>query len=271
MKKESAFSGYMRIYSMIFVLVFLSILFVGIYAKQRVVEDSADKVIADLNGAFFLSEENVVPLNDFSGNLSFEEFFDEINNTLTRIFYWRFRGYLWSLDIKFNSDAYLDYSKRSRNLLHSDLVDDSRDDELIKDISYSLTRGIESQGLSKSFTPYLAISFVQAIPYSSDNVSTGYDEYPRYPFETLYYNGGDCEDMSILAAAILKEMGYGVVLILFEGEHMGVGIKCDDTTYGYRYNYYGQDFCYLETTGKGWDIGKVPDEFVKKKAIIIPV
>jgi len=64
-------------------------------------------------------------------------------------------------------------------------------------------------------------SFVQQLPYTSDRVTTPYDEYPRFPLETLYEKGGDCEDTAILAATILKEMGYDVGNLpsQYEDEH----------------------------------------------------
>jgi hypothetical protein len=53
------------------------------------------------------------------------------------------------------------------------------------------------------------------LEYTSDLVTEGYDEYPRYPIETLVDKGGDCEDTAILAASIIRGMGYGVVLLVF--------------------------------------------------------
>ena len=36
------------------------------------------------------------------------------------------------------------------------------------------------------------LSFVQALPYTLDDVTTGYDEFRRYAIETLVEGGGDC-------------------------------------------------------------------------------
>ena len=51
------------------------------------------------------------------------------------------------------------------------------------------------------------LSFVQSLPYTLDDVTTGYDEFRRYAVETLIEGGGDCEDTTILVAAILRGLG----------------------------------------------------------------
>ena len=68
------------------------------------------------------------------------------------------------------------------------------------------------------------VSFAQNLPYTADDVTTGFDEYPRFPYETLYDNGGDCEDTSILVSAMLRELRYGVALLHFPG-HMAVRLR----------------------------------------------
>ena len=67
------------------------------------------------------------------------------------------------------------------------------------------------------------LAFVQSLPYTSDSVTTGHDEYPRFPIETLVDDGGDCEDTSILFATLTLIMGYGTVYIN-PPDHYAVGI-----------------------------------------------
>ncbi|WP_318785287.1 hypothetical protein [Methanimicrococcus hacksteinii] len=104
------------------------------------------------------------------------------------------------------------------------------------------------------------ISFVQAMPYTSDDVTTGYDEYPRYPIETLVDGGGDCEDSAILAAALLLEMGYGVVLLELPG-HMALGVAGSENISGTYYEYEGSRYYYVETTASGYKFGEIPAEY----------
>ncbi|RJX16706.1 MAG: hypothetical protein C4575_14835 [Desulforudis sp.] len=108
--------------------------------------------------------------------------------------------------------------------------------------------------------------------YVTDDLSKGFDQYARYPLETLVDQKGDCEDTSILLASILKEMNYGVVLILLPGDpgHMAVGVKGENLP-GVYYEYQGTRYYYVETTGTGWSIGQIPKEYRNRKAQILPL
>lgn len=112
-----------------------------------------------------------------------------------------------------------------------------------------------------------AAAFVQeAIPYVSEE-----GEYPRYPVETLV-DGGDCEDKSILLAAILRAMGYRTALLVFDGNpgHMAVGVECLDC-WGSYYQKDGVKYFYLETTKPGWPLGEIPPEYQGKGALVYVV
>ena len=67
------------------------------------------------------------------------------------------------------------------------------------------------------------LAFVQAIPYTYDK-TTGYDEFYKYATETLAEGQGDCEDTSILFAAILSGLGFESALLNLP-EHLAVGVK----------------------------------------------
>lgn len=194
----------------------------------------------------------------------------ESTNNFQRKFSWNFNGNEWYITMNFDEGIYNAYKSRSRSRNFDLFASDPYDDKLIESISDTLKKVGKDNGLTDSEIPYLAISFVQSLPYTSDKVTAGFDEYPRFPYETLYDDGGDCEDTSILSAAILQEMGYGVVLIELP-EHMAVGVKCNSDVSGYSYNFEGQRYCYLETTGENWPIGQLPDEYKTSKAKIITV
>lgn len=110
------------------------------------------------------------------------------------------------------------------------------------------------------------IDFVQSLPYVPDDVSKGYDDYSKFILETITEAGGDCEDTSILLASILEAepFGYDMVLLAPEG-HMAVGIKGSDDLPGYYWEYDGNKYYYIETTGTGWGIGDVPEEYDRAK------
>ncbi|MCK4883349.1 MAG: hypothetical protein KAS30_00630, partial [Candidatus Diapherotrites archaeon] len=74
----------------------------------------------------------------------------------------------------------------------------------------------------------------------------------------------------ILGSAMLHELDYAVALLRFPN-HMAVGIKCDHLTGQAYYSHKEVDYCYLETTGKNWAVGKVPLEHQNKNPIVIPI
>lgn len=115
------------------------------------------------------------------------------------------------------------------------------------------------------------VAFVQSVEYTSDidPVTKKITEYPKYPIETLADGKGDCEDTAILTAALLREMGYDVVVVLPTG-HAAVAVACD-TCNGYYFPFNGKRYYYLETTGSGYSLGTMDKEYQKSKAKIIPM
>ena len=76
------------------------------------------------------------------------------------------------------------------------------------------------QGMDRTEFARLILSFVQNIPYVTDEESTGHREYWKYPLETLWDGGGDCEDSAILCDTLLMMAGYDVAFILFQDHAM---------------------------------------------------
>ncbi|MGD9099163.1 MAG: hypothetical protein PVF45_01700 [Anaerolineae bacterium] len=102
----------------------------------------------------------------------------------------------------------------------------------------------------------------QCITYDSDQRSALSSEWPRYPLETLVEGVGDCEDAVILAASLLKRLGYDVALLYYPG-HCALGVAgaedlpgdyVEDAQTGVRY-FFG------ETTSEGWSLGQVPEKY----------
>ena len=153
------------------------------------------------------------------------------------------------------------------------LATDPGDDQLIDLIVGNLNEAATADGLGDQERAELALNFVQSLTYIGDNVTTSFDEYPRYPVETLFDREGDCEDTSILLAAILEEMGYDVALLLFEEfDHIGLGISFppDYEMYGNSWIYEGKRYWYLDTSGHH-SIGWCPEPYDKTSAYVYPV
>lgn len=101
--------------------------------------------------------------------------------------------------------------------------------------------------------------FVQGLSYKLDSLSNDSFEYPRYPIETLYNDGGDCEDKAILTASLLENLGYDVSLFRLPN-HMAVGVNLTKQE-NPGYQYYVDDYFFLETTNEGNKCGSIPRDY----------
>jgi len=184
---------------------------------------------------------------------------------------WRYNGLIWTHSENVPSELYQYYQSRDHsNREYVDYALSDYDREYLRNLVASFEEVGEKKGYSDNDNVLNVVTFVQSLPYTSDIVSTGADEYPRYPVETLVDGGGDCEDSAILTAALLHEMGYGVVLLKYSN-HMAVGVKGDDTLSGSYIPYEGSNYYYIETTANGWGVGEIPEEYRFLTAEVIPL
>ena len=113
------------------------------------------------------------------------------------------------------------------------------------------------------------VDFVQSMLYEYDIEYIGLDEYPKFPIETIVDQRGDCEDTSYLLAALYKALGVDAVLVLLPG-HMATAVPCEDCS-GVYYMHKGKRYYYIETTGQGWNIGTIPEQFRNLKASLVEI
>lgn len=155
-------------------------------------------------------------------------------------------------------------------------------DRLDKPIIDSIISSFESYGQERGYTERQNIehmmSFVQNLEYTTDKRGVGFNEYPKYPLETLVEQEGDCEDTAILMANLLRHYGYGTKLIYASGDmtddgaggHMAVGIKGNESVKGTYYtDNNGDRYYFIETTSPGTGIGEAPSWM--NEAILQPV
>lgn len=164
------------------------------------------------------------------------------------------------------------------------IATDLGDDAVIDSAARQFEAAALAGNLDSGEVVELVLKFAQSLTYATDNVSTSFDQYPRYPLETLFEQTGDCEDTSLLAAAILTGMGYDTAFILFEEfDHMGLGIhfppEPEIKMYGNSWIYGDSDnvvaagerrYWYLDTSGKR-PMGWAPPEYGQTPAYIYPV
>jgi transglutaminase-like putative cysteine protease len=176
---------------------------------------------------------------------------------------WNYGNQPWCFRASYDAFLAASYRDRFHGATDRDFrgyVNDVGDDAAISAMAQQFQKAATSNGFSPTETVAFLTSFVQSMPYTSDSVTTGADEYVRYPYETLVDNGGDCEDTSILLAALLKELGFIVVLVEPPG-HLGVGVALASAGGSAAFEYNGRPYAYVETTGAGWAMGDVPPQY----------
>jgi len=116
------------------------------------------------------------------------------------------------------------------------------------------------------------VAMIQQMKYENDD-DGGYE---KYPAETIFDGAGDCEDKAILAASLLKRLGYDVSLLFLENEdktdqHIALGVALDPSRKGTFFEESDQAYYYVETTSAGWGIGEIPKKWQGAAAIVIEV
>ena len=183
---------------------------------------------------------------------------------------WDYNDGRWAFSVSVPEEIYDYYRGRTHyndDLMHFVLSEYDRD--YIREIVKSFRAGGEEWGLSDMDNLFNVVAFVQSLQYVSDEASKGEEDYVRYPIETLVDGVGDCEDVVILAASLLHEMGYSVLLVSLP-EHLALAVKYENYR-GTCFNYKGGKYYYLEMTSPGWKLGQVPPPYQKKCAKLIPI
>lgn len=195
----------------------------------------------------------------------------ESTENISRNYTWNYRGkWTWEMRMPVSLYDYYRNLPRPRTNNYSVYVTHPLDDAYIDTLVEKMKNAAQRARYTELQTVEFAAAFVQSLPYTVDSVTSPYDEYPRYPAETLVDNGGDCEDTSILLASILDRMGYKVVL-LNPLNHMAVGVKISGNISGSSWEYKGDNYYYIETTGLNWRIGQLPDRYKDAAATIYPI
>ncbi len=236
---------------------------ITVYVKSKAVIDGQTYTTGDAEYSFYTPGFTVssVKLSEDSEKITREikwsTYKDDQTTTYTCAIYKSAYETYSSLPRYYGADSYINYMNEEYNR------------NFLKKFAEALKKMGEESGYSDDELVYETIHFVQSIPYVTDIESRGEEEYPKYPVETMYEFNGDCEDVSILLAGILREMGYGVCFIHVPG-HIGVGIKGADDLDGAYFEVDGAKYFYVEATGVGWTLGEYPED-MPNTATIIPI
>ena len=179
---------------------------------------------------------------------------------------WNFKGKSYTVLMTIDIEKYNSYDGKERYDIPQ-LVEEGRTTlgNLTREFQNVFKRHRE---WSKQDRIDFVLSFVQSLPYTHDDVTTGYDEFRRYAIETLIDGGGDCEDTTILVGAILRGLGEKTALIFTPG-HIALGVSGNFSGASVTHN--GTTYYYCETTGTGWTVGDLPPSSGTEVTHIIPL
>ena len=186
--------------------------------------------------------------------------------TLGKRYVWNFKGKSYTILMTIDIERYNSYDGKERYDIPR-MVEEGRTTigNLTREFQNIFKRHRE---WSKQDRVDFVLSFVQSLPYTLDDVTTGYDEFRRYAIETLIEGGGDCEDTTILVGAILRGLGEKTALIFTPG-HIALGVSGNFT--GASVTHDGTKYYYCETTGTGWTVGDLPSSSGTTVTNIIPL
>lgn len=191
-------------------------------------------------------------------------------------------GQLVTISIDIPKDLYLFYLNQNHtfNENYQNITSFiTSDDIVIKSIINQINNLYEEKGLNPIALIY---QLSGQMVYTDDVFSIkGWDEYPKYPIETLVDGKGDCEDTAFLLSTLYQAFGIKTVLVRFDN-HLGVAAGVDQATldlvvYKLEKDYMadinsqltGNKLIYLETTGNtNWELGFMPTELQGKSYTI---
>jgi len=198
-----------------------------------------------------------------------------------RTFDWKWNGKSYSVDLAIDFDDYvyaknlydLNDRKQDKPTHERDRTyvtyscSDGRMSKYFDTLSETLIAAYKEKNTAIGTEDYLnyLLAFTQYIQYQSDEEFIGYAEYWKFPLETLYDQGGDCEDTSILFATLALvskdklDLDYKVGLQIMPG-HACAAIRTSSVSG--ETNPYG--YVYGETTSTNYALGAIPSK-VKDK------
>ena len=183
---------------------------------------------------------------------------------LNKSFEWYYKGLRWTWSMSIPQSTYDTYksvpiSDRIKNgVAGYDFLVTTQDNFVIQTAN-KLHEAATQKGCGAYDEVSFVLAFVQSLPYTRDSVTAGFDEYPRFPVETLVDDGGDCEDTSILFAALVLVLNYDAIFVS-PPRHCAVGVRGTNLD-GYYWTYNSRTYYYCETTSDDYSIGDVPREY----------
>jgi len=177
---------------------------------------------------------------------------------------------LWQIPIMIPPPLYAYYRSMPRYTNYTMYVLDANDEDFFFGWLTPLVYNAQQQGYTVWEIAELLLNLVSSLPYYME-----IGEYPRYPVETLWDGGGDCEDVAILTTKLWRLTGFKSALIHVPGNpgHMAAAIAAYGAPGGY-IEVQGIRYYYAEATSDSSGlrrIGDVPPDIAQKRVQLSPI
>lgn len=200
---------------------------------------------------------------------------EALNTEIKQAFTFSFqtKDFTWELSIPLKTFLYYKGMARITDTSkYAMMVKDNYANSLLDKFILQVEDAVLRYSYDKTEAVDLIGAFIQSLVFANNDVTTPYDNYPRYPIETLFDQTADSEDTSILAAALLYRLDYNVVFFVFgEPKHVGLGIYVPAVMGLDGWEYQAKRYIYLETTGDTWTLGHAPVEYATRQPQVYPV
>lgn len=208
----------------------------------------------------------------FEVQKNLEDNFPSPEGETEKTYQWNYGGKSYTVSLVLYSSIYDFYKSQPKTYTYFNelpknweeeyygmFINGKRDDAYISELVDSIVSQGKKNGLTQDQLVELVLAFVQSVPYDDQKAANILahvgNETMNYPYKVLFENSGVCSDKSFLATVLLRKLGYGTALFVFENEnHMAVGIQCPQ-----EYSDYDSGYCFAETTGINNKIGIIPD------------
>ncbi|MEI7690527.1 MAG: transglutaminase-like domain-containing protein [bacterium] len=187
--------------------------------------------------------------------------FPSLSSPITKTYTWDYKETPYTLNETLYKSTAEYYGKKIKGI-YSNFEENSiskyfkypKQDKSISEVANKIKLSAEQGKLTPDQTIDLTLDYVQSLPYDEIRAKTDLT-HPRYPYETLYEGIGICSDKTLLTVAILRELGYGTAVFMYESDqHMAPAVQCPT-----EYSNYNSGYCIAETTAIGHKIGIVPE------------
>jgi hypothetical protein len=198
-----------------------------------------------------------------------------LNTELKFSYVFKYQTWQFKWDIAIPLKEYLYYTEKTRisdSSKYTAMITDNHADSLIGILVQKIKDASLNYNLKKTDTVDMVGAFVQSLIYGNQDIATPYNDRPLYPIETLFEQGGDCEDTSILAAALLQRLEYNQVFFVFsQPKHVALGVDIPAPLYVIGWEYQAKRYVYLETTGDNYLSGTAPSVYTTLQPEIIAI